>query len=75
MTVFDWEESSHSTCNEAQAWKEPQPILSNHTHYTAPGSENWEHDNSGDLHNYSGCHDEMLNAIAVDRGWQEGYDY
>ena len=53
----------------------PAPILSNHTGYLSPGSENWEHDNTGSAQNYSGCYDDMMNAIAEHEGWQEGYDY
>lgn len=39
-------------------------MLSNHTGYTCPGSESWEHDDTRSIHNYSGCYDDMMDPIA-----------
>ncbi len=62
--------------NESQARLERKPLLSNHSGYSGrPGSENWEHDDTGSLHNWSGCYDMVLDPIAEHEGWQEGYDY
>ena len=55
--------------------KDQPPILSNHTDYKHPGSESWEHDDTGNIQNYSGCYDDVMNPIAEHEGWQEGYDY
>ncbi|MCK7580627.1 MAG: hypothetical protein MZV65_36635 [Chromatiales bacterium] len=45
------------------------------TIYGYDGSENFEHDDTGSLMNYSGCEDEIFNAISEHEDWQEGYDY
>jgi len=50
------------------------PIVSDHMGY-GKGGESWEHDDTGSIQNYSGCYDDVLNAIAEHEGWQEGYDY
>lgn len=63
------------TNNESQSTKDRRPILSNHTGYSSPGSEGWEHDNTGNLQNFSGCYDDMMEPIAEHEGWQDGYDY
>lgn len=52
----------------------PKVVL-NRTGYTQPGSENYEHDDTGDVQNFSGVEDEMLSAEAEHSDWQEGYDY
>lgn len=49
--------------------------LSNHTGYSRPGSENFEHDNTGSAMNYSGVEDDVMNAIAEHEGWQPGEDF
>jgi len=54
---------------------EKTPIVSNHTGYPHEGSENFEHDDTGDKMNYSGVEDEFNNAQAEHEGWQEGYDH
>lgn len=61
--------------NESLTKKDRTPIVSNHTGYRAPGSESWEHDDSGGQQNFSGCFDDALDPIAEHEGWQEGYDY
>lgn len=50
-------------------------IITNHTGYTHSNSSSWEHDDTGDTNNYSGCVDDMVNAEAEHEGWEEGYDY
>ncbi len=50
-------------------------VVSNHTAYGYEGSENFEHDDSGALMNYSGCEDEVFDALADHEGWQADYDY
>lgn len=50
-------------------------IITNHTGYTYPNSSSWEHDDTGNTNNYSGCVDDMINAEAEHDGWEEGYDY
>ena len=62
--------------NESQTQRERVPLVSNHSGYGGrPGSENWEHDDTGNFHNWSGCYDMMIDPIAEHEGWQEGYDY
>ncbi len=58
-----------------QKGRDDRPILTNHTGYQKPGSENWEHDDTGNEMNYSGAADDMLNAKAENEGWEPGYDY
>lgn len=48
-------------------------VTSNHTGYR--GGENYEHDDTGALMNYSGVEDEMFSAEASHEGWKPGYDY
>lgn len=50
-------------------------LVNNPTHYSHQGCAGWEHDNSGDEHNFSGCEDEMLSAEAEHKGWSTGYDF
>lgn len=50
-------------------------VVSNHTGYSHPGGENFEHDDNGSLMNYSGMEDEVYSALATHGDWQEGYDY
>lgn len=52
-----------------------QPVLSNSTGYGYVGSENFEHDNTGDAMNRSGMEDILLNARAESEGWEAGYDF
>jgi len=49
--------------------------ISNHTGYDYVGGENYEHDTNASQVNYSGCEDDIYNAISVHDGWQEGFDY
>lgn len=56
-------------------WADEKQVLSNHTGYGHVGSENFEHDDTGSLMNYSGCADDILTATAEHEDWQEGYDY
>lgn len=57
------------------AGKDRPPIVANHTGYGYKGSENFEHDDTGSIMNYSGVEDEMNNAKAEHEGWEPGYDY
>ncbi len=50
-------------------------IITNHTGYPHANSSGWEHDDTGELNNYSGCADDMLNTEAEHQGWEPGYDY
>ena len=54
---------------------EKAPIVSNHTGYSHEGSENFEHDDTGAMMNYSGVEDVFNDAQAEHEGWQEGYDH
>ena len=51
-----------------------KPYVSNHTGY-GKGGENFEHDDTGALMNYSGIVDDVGEAQKEHEGWQEGYDY
>ena len=73
MFANDYETSGSHLSSHPQ--KQEPSILSNHTRYHYIGSESWEHDDTGNMQNYSGCFDEMMNPIAEHEGWQEGYDY
>jgi hypothetical protein len=50
------------------------PYVADHTGY-GKGGENFEHDDTGSLMNYSGVHDDVYNSIADHEDWKEGYDY
>jgi len=50
-------------------------VVSNHSGYGYSGSENFEHDDTGAVHNYSGVEDDVFTAYADNHGWDEGYDY
>ena len=54
---------------------ESENIVSNHSGYGYSESSNFEHDDAGGEHNYSGCEDMMNNANEAHEGWSEGYDY
>lgn len=56
-------------------WADEKQVVSNNTGYGYEGSENFEHDDTGCLMNYSGCADDMLTAMAEHEDWEEGYDY
>ena len=48
---------------------------SNHSGYFRSGSENWEHDNTGNQSNYSGVVDILTNATIEHDGLENNYDY
>lgn len=50
-------------------------VISNYSGYGYNGSENFEHDDTGDIHNYSGVEDDTFSALAEHEDWEEGYDY
>jgi hypothetical protein len=50
-------------------------IISNRSGYNYSGSENYEHDDTGSIHNYSGVEDDVYSSISEHEDWQEGYDY
>ena len=55
--------------------RDRKPFLANHSGYPYEGSENLEHDDTGAIHNLSGCQDEIVNAEADHKGLEPGYDY
>ncbi len=63
------------TGESRHAHEDSRLVVSNHSGYEYAGAENYEHDDTGSLHNYSGAADEMFSAIAENDGWQEGYDF
>ena len=50
-------------------------IVANHSGYGYDDSSNYEHDDTGDIHNYSGCQDIIWSAESEHCGWEDGYDY
>ncbi|MEX0903278.1 MAG: hypothetical protein WDZ76_11200 [Pseudohongiellaceae bacterium] len=50
-------------------------VVGNRSGYLKEGSENFEHDDTGDVHNYSGVEDAINSANAEHEGWEEGLDY
>lgn len=50
-------------------------VIANHTRYHYEGSENYEHDDTGGLMNYSGVQDTIFSAEALHQDWESGYDY
>jgi len=48
----------------------PDPVL-----LSKRQGEGWEHHDTGNQQNYSGCYDDIMDPIAEHEGWQEGYDY
>ena len=55
--------------------RDRKQFLANHSGYQYEGSENFEHDDTGAIHNFSGCEDEIVNADADHKGLEPGYDY
>lgn len=51
-----------------------EDYVADHTGY-GEGGENFEHDDTGALMNYSGVQDETYNAIKEHEDWKKGYDY
>ena len=52
----------------------PKSYVADHTGY-GKGGENFEHDDTGSLMNYSGVHDDVFNAFGEHNDWEDGYDY
>lgn len=83
MDAFAAPEENESTCSElsciqdgkSSAIRDRKPFLANHSGYPYEGSENFEHDDTGSIHNFSGCLDEIVNAEADHNGLDAGYDY
>jgi hypothetical protein len=73
--ILSREDGALSSPRVRPGGKDREPILSNHTVYGYKGSENFEHDDTGSIMNYSGVEDDVNNAIADHEGWEEGYDY
>lgn len=61
---------SHSEIDDDSKQKE---IVSNHTGYDH--GENFEHDDTGAIANYSGVEDDINNAVKEHEGWELGYDF
>jgi hypothetical protein len=51
------------------------PFISNHSGYGYKESSNYEHDNTGSIHNYSGVEDMVTEARIDNDGLTPGYDY
>jgi hypothetical protein len=55
---------------------EARVFVSNFSPYRYDGAENFTGYLGGEeINHYSGSYDEVLNALIVHEGWQEGYDY
>lgn len=50
-------------------------VVANHTRYHHEGGENYEHDDTGSLMNYSGVQDTIFSAEALHQDWEPGFDY
>lgn len=73
-----YDKSVHFGAEQKKAGYDPHNlklVTSNHSGYRYEGSENFEHDDTGCIHNYSGVEDEILSSYAEHGDWQEGYDY
>lgn len=68
-------ENSLVSSEDKNASEDSLKVVGNHTGYNTPGSENYEHDDTGSQMNYSAMEDEMFSADAEHDGWQEGYDF
>jgi hypothetical protein len=55
--------------------QDPPTYISNQSGYGYKGSENFEHDDTGSVHNASGVEDIIVNAMSDHEGYEEGYDY
>lgn len=53
---------------------ESENIVGNHSGYDYSESANFEHDDTGGTHNFSGCEDMVNSANEVHEGWTEDYD-
>lgn len=61
------------SCLESDSNTVKANIVSNHTGYD--GGENFEHDDTGAIANYSGVEDDVNNALKEHEDWKQGYDY
>lgn len=61
--------------DQASPHEDSRSVVGNHSGYGHEGAANFEHDDTGGLHNYSGMEDELFSAAADNDGWEEGYDY
>jgi hypothetical protein len=50
-------------------------VVGNLSGYGYSGSENYEHDDTGSIHNFSGVEDDVYSSISEHENWEEGYDY
>ena len=67
--------TSTTSVNKYLAQEDEIRIISNHSGYDYKGSENFEHDDNGNIMNYSGVYDDVMSAFAESEGWVESYDY
>ena len=82
MDAFAAPEEDESTLSDlpisggkSSTIRDRKPFLANHSGYPYEGSENFEHDDTGAIHNFSDCQDEIVNAEADHKGLEAGYDY
>lgn len=83
MDAFAAPEEDEPTCFEglprengaSSTLRDRKRFLANHSGYPYEGSESFEHDDTGAIHNFSGCEDEIVNAEVDHRGLEAGYDY
>lgn len=72
MYSYDTAQENSSNCSFVY---EGERVTSNHSGYCYSGSENFEHDDTGSIMNYSGVEDMIFSSLAENENWQEGYDY
>ena len=75
---LDEDDEEHTPRSDVARAYDPsvrEPFISNHSGYGYKESSNYEHDDTGDIHNYSGVLDEVTEAQIDHEGLTPGYDY
>lgn len=68
-------DTARDTSEDQPPFNEGERVTGNHSGYPYPGSENFEHDDTGSIINYSGVEDMIFSSFAENEGWEEGYDF
>ncbi|MBZ0330997.1 hypothetical protein KZO25_11790 [Halomonas sp. ANAO-440] len=68
-------DTARDTSDDHPVISEGERVIGNHSGYPYSGSENFEHDDTGCILNYSGVEDIIFSSFAENNNWEEGYDY
>ena len=72
MSHYD---TARDTSDDQLSVNEGERVIGNHSGYLYAGSENFEHDDTGSIINYSDVEDMVFSSFAENEGWEVGYDF